>query len=384
MDLSSYERDFENARALKTLQENTDPENLVPATKRKVEQAEQHVEPESPNRPPVGALTIAQVWNSDPQAALRIISSRLAGASQHYDCRRSLFQTNAADSCPSLLFLRISSKVRVQLRASFSHRRSPRCSWIEHCAQQGTNALGFRVMTLHAAVPHCTILGVNVMATLSEKKAKKQRAQKHVLQETQLSKAQTGQAALEHASRDPSLTALMARVKAIQKLMRQLKTVAYWALVLDPRSFSSTVENMFAVAIIMDLALIQIVEDENTGVAVVNWEFKQDEKEVDEDALMGRIGDQGLNDEEAAQEQEEAACTDPVERCADVCTFFFFCLTFAVRCPFILLIDVADARFAVRPAQPISTNCISITAKQWRELCDVLEIEDALVQLNRV
>ena len=119
MDLSSYERDFENARALKTLQENTDPENLVPATKRKVEQAEQHVEPESPNRPPVGALTIAQVWNSDPQAALRMISTRLAGASQHYDCRRSLFQTNAADSCPSLLFLRISSKVRVQLRASF-------------------------------------------------------------------------------------------------------------------------------------------------------------------------------------------------------------------------------------------------------------------------
>jgi hypothetical protein len=61
MELSSYERDFENAKALKTLQENTDPENLVRATKRKVEQAERHVEPESPNRPAIGALTIAQV-----------------------------------------------------------------------------------------------------------------------------------------------------------------------------------------------------------------------------------------------------------------------------------------------------------------------------------
>jgi hypothetical protein len=192
-------------------------------------------------------------------------------------------------------------------------------SWIEHCAQQGASALGIRVMSLHAAVPRCTILGVNLMATLSEKKAKKQRAQKHVLQETQLNKAQTGQAALEHASRDPSLTALMARVKAIQRLMRQLETVAYWALVLDPQSFSSTVENMFAVAIIMDLALIQIVEDESTGVAIVNWEFKQDEREVDEDALMGRIGDQGLNDEEAAQEQEQAACAHPLNECADVC-----------------------------------------------------------------
>jgi hypothetical protein len=165
-------------------------------------------------------------------------------------------------------------------------------------------------MSLHAAVPRCTLLGANLMATLSEKKAKKQRAQKHILQETQLNKAQTGQAALEHANRDPSLTALLVRVTAIQKLMRQLKTVAYWALVLDPRSFSSTVENMFAVAIIMDLALIQIVEDETTGVAIVNWEFVQDEKDVDDDVLMGRIGDQGLNDEEAAQEQEQAACID--------------------------------------------------------------------------
>ena len=164
-------------------------------------------------------------------------------------------------------------------------------------------------MSLHASVPHCTILGANLMATLSEKKAKKQRAQKHVIQETQLNKAQTGVAALEHVNRDPSLTALIARVTAIQALMRELKSVSYWSLVLDPLSFSSTVENMFAVAIIMDLALIQIVEDEDTSVAMVNWEFKADDKEVDEDVLMGRIGDQGLNEEEAAQELEQAACT---------------------------------------------------------------------------
>jgi len=40
-------------------------------------------------------------------------------------------------------------------------------------------------------------------------------------------------------------------------------------------------------------------------------------------------------------------------------------------------------QIAVQPAEPISTNCISITAKQWRELCDVLEIEHALVQLSK-
>jgi len=61
MELSSYERDFKNAKALKTLLENTDPEHLVQATKRKIEQAERHSVPDSPNRPPVGALTIAQV-----------------------------------------------------------------------------------------------------------------------------------------------------------------------------------------------------------------------------------------------------------------------------------------------------------------------------------
>ena len=61
MELSSYERDFKNAKALKTLLENTDPEHLVQATKRKIEQAERHSAPDSPNRPPVGALTIAQV-----------------------------------------------------------------------------------------------------------------------------------------------------------------------------------------------------------------------------------------------------------------------------------------------------------------------------------
>ena len=150
------------------------------------------------------------------------------------------------------------------------------------------------------------------MATLSEKKAKKQRAQKHVLQEAEVRNAKTGTAALELANRDPSLTALMARATAIQKLMRQLKTVMYWTLVLDPQSFSSTVENMFAVAIIMDLGLIQIVEDEDSGVAIINWEFNEDSEEVDEfddEVLMGRIGDQGLNEEEAfAQDLEQAAC----------------------------------------------------------------------------
>ena len=164
-------------------------------------------------------------------------------------------------------------------------------------------------MSLHASVPHCTILGASLMATLSEKKAKKQRAQKHVLQEAEVRNAKTGKAALELANRDPSLTALMARATTIQKLMRQLKTVMYWTLVLDPQSFSSTVENMFAVAMIMDLALIQIVEDEDSGVAIVNWEFNEDSKDIDDEVLMSRIGDQGLNEEEAfAQDLEQAAC----------------------------------------------------------------------------
>ena len=36
---------------------------------------------------------------------------------------------------------------------------------------------------------------------------------------------------------------------------------------------------------------------------------KEKDKEIDDDALMARIGDQGLNDEDAAQAQEQAACT---------------------------------------------------------------------------
>ena len=51
------------------------------------------------------------------------------------------------------------------------------------------------------------------------------------------------------------------------------------------------------------------------------------------------------------------------------------CIVFIVYC-YALLTHVA-----ARPAQAISTNCISISSKQWRELCDVLEIEHALVQL---
>ena len=58
---------------------------------------------------------------------------------------------------------------------------------------------------------------------------------------------------------------------------------------------------------------------------------------------------------------------------------YFLALTYF----YFLGIDAADDRFAARPAQPISTSCISITAKQWRELCDVLEIQVALVQLSK-
>jgi hypothetical protein len=63
MELSSYERDFQVARELRTLQENTDPENLIPATRHRIEANDRHVHA-SPGRPPAGALTIAQVWPS--------------------------------------------------------------------------------------------------------------------------------------------------------------------------------------------------------------------------------------------------------------------------------------------------------------------------------
>jgi len=180
-------------------------------------------------------------------------------------------------------------------------------------------------------VPRCSILGANLMATLSEKKeAKKQRTQRHILQDSQFSKAQTGSAALEEVNRDPSLTALRIRLEKIQILMRRLKTTAFWPLVLDPRSFSATVENMFAVAMAMDLGLLQLVEHEGTHVAMLEWDFNEDEKQgnVNEDTLMARIGDQGLNDEEAAQEQEQAAgellCLDVTVYCV-CCTSLTHC-----------------------------------------------------------
>ena len=56
MELSSYERDFENAKALRTLQDNTDPKNLIAATKQSISKAvakyDLHV---------LGALAITQV-----------------------------------------------------------------------------------------------------------------------------------------------------------------------------------------------------------------------------------------------------------------------------------------------------------------------------------
>jgi len=196
--------------------------------------------------------------------------------------------------------------------------------------------LGLDFITAFPIVPRCSLLGANLIATLSEKKSeKKQRTQRHILQESQQSRAQTGQAALNQANRDASLSALAARVDAIRTLMRRLKTVAFWPLVLDPTSFSSTVENMFAFAIIMDLGLLQTVEHESTGVAIVNWDFSEDEKNgnLDDDVLMGRIGDQGLNDEEAAHEQEQAACM--VFLFASK-TFFSSC--FALHCFYRLLL----------------------------------------------
>jgi len=63
MELSSYERDFQVARELRTLQENTDPENLIPATRHRIAANDRLVHA-SPGRPPAGALTIAQVWSS--------------------------------------------------------------------------------------------------------------------------------------------------------------------------------------------------------------------------------------------------------------------------------------------------------------------------------
>ena len=137
--------------------------------------------------------------------------------------------------------------------------------------------------------------------------------------------------------------------------MRRLKTVAFWPLVLDPTSFSSTVENMFAFAIIMDLGLLQIVEHESAGVAIVNWDFSEDEKNgnLDDDVLMGRIGDQGLNDEEAAHEQEQAACM-----------VFFICIetVFLKLLCFALFLSFIATRFSHmlqrdrhRPYQPTAS-----------------------------
>jgi hypothetical protein len=57
--MSIHDRDFEIAKALRTLQDNTDPENLIAATKQNISKAvakyDLHI---------LGALAITQVWNS--------------------------------------------------------------------------------------------------------------------------------------------------------------------------------------------------------------------------------------------------------------------------------------------------------------------------------
>jgi hypothetical protein len=63
--MCDHERDFQIAKALKTLQENTDPQNLISATKQNISKAaakyDLHV---------LGALTIAQVLITAPCEAL--------------------------------------------------------------------------------------------------------------------------------------------------------------------------------------------------------------------------------------------------------------------------------------------------------------------------
>ena len=117
MELSSYERDFENAKALKTLQENTDPENLVAATKRKIEQAESYVAPESPNRPSLGALTIAQVLIKSPLVVLCTELTMVTGSVQRHNLCGSLFQANPSDFSSAFRFIRLSCQVFPQFLA---------------------------------------------------------------------------------------------------------------------------------------------------------------------------------------------------------------------------------------------------------------------------
>jgi hypothetical protein len=80
--MNLHENDFHIAKSLKTMQENTDPQNLIPSTK-------QMVANQDPSN--LGALTIAQVLISDPPAALRMPLTLLAGASQRHDRCGSLF-----------------------------------------------------------------------------------------------------------------------------------------------------------------------------------------------------------------------------------------------------------------------------------------------------
>jgi hypothetical protein len=63
--MCDHERDFEIAKALKTLQENTDPQNLVSATKQNLAKAAAKYDMQI-----LGSLAIAQVLVAAPRESL--------------------------------------------------------------------------------------------------------------------------------------------------------------------------------------------------------------------------------------------------------------------------------------------------------------------------
>jgi len=91
MELSLYERDVKVAKDLKTLQENTDPENLVPATKHRIEANDRDVPASPSSRPAAGALTIAQVWSLCLQITLCAPHTPVPGTNQRDHCCGSFF-----------------------------------------------------------------------------------------------------------------------------------------------------------------------------------------------------------------------------------------------------------------------------------------------------
>ncbi len=120
LKMCNHEQDFVIAKALKTLNENTESENLVPATNQSISKAAAKYELQV-----LGALAIAQVWILSPLVVLCTELTMVTGPVQRHNLCGSLFQANTSNFSSAFRFIRLSYQVFPQCLARLFYCHTP-------------------------------------------------------------------------------------------------------------------------------------------------------------------------------------------------------------------------------------------------------------------